>query len=610
MMRGRLRFRALVLHGAVVLCGLGPAFESCMSGFRTAVAQDEAADAICGDCETTRAGPFASLFAQIQSGVGDGETLWHAARDSGFVLTNDSGSDGFQFGFFMEGPLSDPNKTGRGFFQTLNEWDGCHVTSLIFGPAQLPLTAYVNDRAFILRDDATWITWSKKGRWAFIVDGDHVFEHFDSRSSPPHFAGFIRFDLPANLSERLGDFTPPTHWDPTSRTLAIHNPNGTKYYLRFRSPNDSLRFGTALGEYWIDCGNTAVQCYRAFQQTANLNTRLQLGDCQNLAEKVGAQIIHRDVQYNVALDTPAKRAAALNMWRQFTAYEPIDYEKSTVGKQDYEELNLRERIVFLTKAGEKLLFADADVEAPVIETLAMNMVEQLRSMAAETDANAPADSLFPDDSVMIWRQIVGIFGPNESRIVVYAAIKLLLSPSVSDEQKAALCGALGDWGYPSFLACGTKLRNVRKDHLFYDAVLRARWQWLCEPKHVEACLDALRLAQPDGEVESAAVETLIRLDALPQVPERALARWYNRHVTYAPEANLRQGLAVLSVQPTGREFLIRRLRNHSDSQRTRKRVANVLASRARATLETKRFDFMPEGRCREILDLVEPSPAN
>ncbi len=548
---------------------------------------------------------FDPLFSEIRAGLIEGERLWRSVRNCGFTLSSDSGGGGFYFEYIIEGPASD-GQHGRGYGRALNESNAAHTASLWLGRPQLPGIAFIDRSRFFLRDDASW-SYGDSGRWAFIVDRDHQVEHSDSRAAPEGCSKYILFDLVPFLEEAVGEDTPLTHWHPVSRTVTLRKPKGTVFYLRFRSPNDALRYGTVLGELRIECSNSALQCYRAFQQTPNTHARLRLDNPRVLAASVGAKTGERAESIQAGWEMSAKRAAAMKLWAQLTAYEVVDCEPSVL-RGDYQSLGLGERILLLINVAEQLPSREAEKRPAVAELLVVRLTGIIRSMIAKTQEDAPVEYLFPDDSAMIYRETEGMFGSLECGLLVKAAVTLLSSPLVSEEAKTLLCDALGDWGYAPILATRTDLRSIRTDRPFYDAILRSRWQWPCEPPHIQACLDALRLASPGGEIEAAAVETLIRLDALGQVPKAALDRWYAENVVHASGQICRESLSVLTAQPTGRDFVIQRLKNRVDGRHVEKRIAMALAIRLRATLETKRFDFIPKQVCVEILDFFGASP--
>jgi hypothetical protein len=348
-----------------------------------------------------------------------------------------------------------------------------------------------------------------------------------------------------------------------------------------------------------------VECFRMFQQPPCSIARLRLESSADLATALGAVKLSPPRYSSYVLTTPDQRTAALRLWRELTGYEPIDYDDAFHREGTFDSLGLRERTAALVLFGSKAVLEKRDsVKKSLVDDFSKTVTEQLRAMRTHVEDQAEPGSPRIDDPAMVWRRLEAAFGIRESSLMIHLCQRLLEWPLVDDDIKAGLCDALGNCGYPSFAGDGSIFDDVRKN-VFHDATLRSRWQWLGEPRHVAACLDQLATAMPGSETAAAATETLVRLDALPRIPGAVLERWYADRVVQDTASQRRHSLTVLSLQPTGRRYLVERLKSEADSATIREAITAMLAARAVATLATGRFDFMSEERCRELLALSE-----
>jgi hypothetical protein len=119
----------------------------------------------------------------------------------------------------------------------------------------------------------------------------------------------LHFDFSSYLTEGIGDETPQVAWHPTERTMTIRKSTGTRVYARFRSPNDSRRFGTDLGELWGSMSNDTVECFRMFQQPPCSIARFRLESNADLATRLGAVTLSPPRYSGYVLATPDLRIA-------------------------------------------------------------------------------------------------------------------------------------------------------------------------------------------------------------------------------------------------------------------------------------------------------------
>lgn len=573
------------------------------SGPRNADARDIVRDE-AAQGRNDSAPPFQALFSEITCGELQSERLWDAVKDNTFELTSHAVVPGFHFEHTGVAIAPARKETSGFILRRLQEWEGSHVALLGIEPGGLPSLLLCDDQCWTLDNGARWNV-HRDRQWQFVVDARHLSGYFDGDVAPAELSGFVRFDLSSYLHGITRGIVPQTQWHPVSRTLEIRTADETIVQLRFRSPDDSLRYGADLGAIQLTANTNAFECFHAFQQMDNSRTRLQLANGTYLMSKLHARdASSRAPSWTVAsIVGEQERQAARKLREALTSPREIQRPQAFSTNKLHDPQNLRKlAAVLIMHGGDKIFTDDADkVEATIY---ARSVAHQLRAMVASVGVHFADNATFPDDPSMIWREIEATYGPDVSGgFYRGAAVKLVLSPLVLRGTRAELCDAVGDWGYPSFVGDGTLFGELMQDP-FFDAILRSHWQWPCELKHTVACLDALKTSLPGSGKELAAVEALVRLDALAQVPDAGLDRWYTKHVAVASPEERRKTLSVLSAQPSGREFLIRRLQNDSDERQVRQSIAHTLAARARAALKANRFDFITVERCREILDIA------
>ncbi len=110
--------------------------------------------------------------------------------------------------------------------------------------------------------------------------------------------------------------------------------------------------------------------------------------------------------------------------------------------------------------------------------------------------------------------------------------------------------------------------------------------------------------------EFAIVKTLILMDEIESAPAPRVTRWYQRHVTHGTRFEQRDGLRQLTLTPTGREWLRKRLsEDRTDPPEIRTLACSFLRQRAEATMQTQQWDFMSKVECEETMAFLKALPS-
>ncbi len=208
-----------------------------------------------------------------------------------------------------------------------------------------------------------------------------------------------------------------------------------------------------------------------------------------------------------------------------------------------------------------------------------------------------------DDPAMLSRFVEESLTPNGIYGFLIRILPTVMStPNLPLETRASFCDAIGDMGRPPFF--DFEFIQQFPDAKFMEAILFSRWEWDWTAEHSAACLKVLASEPVDSRAAFAAVESLVRMDEVDQVPDPHLLSWYD-HAVCRPDADSNTAIGILSRQPTGRTFLQTRL-GSKDQRKIQTTIRMMLRIRAESTQRTKRWDFMTEAECEQILALPAP----
>ncbi len=208
-----------------------------------------------------------------------------------------------------------------------------------------------------------------------------------------------------------------------------------------------------------------------------------------------------------------------------------------------------------------------------------------------------------DDPVMLCRFSEDGLTPQGSYVLVHEILPRVLSiPHLSMNSRAAFCDVLGDLGRPALF--DFRFLEGLSDATFMEAILFSRWEWDWTAEHSAACLKVLASEPVDSRAAFAAVESLVRMDEVDNVPKSHLLSWYD-HAVCRFGSDFNTAIGILSRQPTGRAFLLTRL-GSKERAKIQTTIHWMLKLRAESTQRTKRWDFMTEAECEQILALPAP----
>jgi hypothetical protein len=498
------------------------------------------------------------------------------------------------------------------FGRYLVEQGRTHRGVLAVGHENLPQWLFLDDNMLLLRENGQWEI-HRGGQWACVIDGSHIPEFFDQNGLPPGIDTLVKYDLWSVLEKLRKSGENGVTWDPASRIAAFRN-NVTERVvkLRFRSPNDSERFGTPLGEVVLIPSRDAVIRFGAFAIGQGRGIRLELPTPQQLANRLGAVEIAGTYSWRLFQPEGVEdRQTAELVWREL-CHLPCVEDRPKVGTDASLPTRFKEELLRLAAYGEseirpQLERAQADGR---LRDFVQHLSQELRiarwSVVRAIAAN-PDDSLV-DDPVMVWRGFELAVMPRFAFVIHSNIVAPLLGSNVVPlDLKASLADAAGNLGPPGWLA--DYVPALGADQRFLEAVLHSRWQWECTRDHEDACLAKLVEAEHGGELERVAIETLLRLNALPRIPQDRYEAWYQSQVVQARDPVRRENLRLLSLQPAGQAFLVERLETRRDPPGTFLAAARVMKTRAEAVQRTQRFDFMTAERCQRVLESVAQVPA-
>lgn len=555
--------------------------------------------------------PFAPLFRRLAQKEEDRGDLLSEILQANYSCRSGDNDRPFQFDFHLLGQRKDQSD-GRAlaFLRCLLQYrQGCGA-SMMIDLDNVPSTLLAHETALELRE-AGWKIMSEDVRFGFVVDDKHSIEHFDAKAAPASIRDYILFDLSSFLRDFLGNTSPQMKWH-VNGVLEIEKRPNARAEVRFRTPNDELRFGTPFAEFRIETNDPFVQSYRGFCHAANPRLWLTVGDRKRIAAQLSElnRPLDQKERYRQFVFVPPDKSAGYLLWREILPCWCEPAEKFSP-RAIRALIDARKSVVTTLLAAEKVLarpsgregiavddLLDANLLASLVSTCLVHCREALQMHLAPGD-------LPTDDPIMIARELESTIGPWEyEALCVSVPQRLLRSSKLDREQRIGLVHALGVAGTSSksfeFLLIGDRL------DLFEQAVLRSHWQLPFDSRHIEACVAVISEKGLQATREACAVETLVRLNSVDRVPDAMLRRWFTERILESP-ANDRH-LAAVTACSSGRAFLVRwceSVRNDRRYDDARNAAVQVLQSRLRATLTCQRYDFMSKEECRQVRTFLE-----
>ncbi len=425
--------------------------------------------------------------------------------------------------------------------------------------------------------------------------------------------------VPINGMMRIESPISTISWDRRSRCYVRNTQGKVSCRVSFRTPSDSERW---------NCSWQSVSAWKLGRCNSEVRKIMIGDDCEHRLRDVSSDWFEEWIEANQAL---AELRQVMSIWARVTYQDDVRKHSAWLPDRDV-RLGLDDMyacaVIFERNEGEE------DYVAPVRTTVArfFGHVHMLIPVWMNSELSPPRSlkdvqhaPLSMDDPAMRYWRAALIVGPHQLTVLNEFLRKFVLrNQSLPLEIRLAVCDTLGDLGSPATLF---ESLGLIEDRLLCEAVLFSRWQYPLEDRHVEACVDFLNLTEHNRHSDGVLVESLVRMDELGRVPPAALDDWWTQEAILKssgvhsvrtndpkasaldqafPHAEVWDTVCITSRTPSGRGFLIRRL-GTKDPLLLRTAIHHCLRLRAEATLRTKRWDFMTEAECQQILSLPAPS---
>ncbi len=231
-----------------------------------------------------------------------------------------------------------------------------------------------------------------------------------------------------------------------------------------------------------------------------------------------------------------------------------------------------------------------------------NTIDVLRQLSLQSYMQEPNQFIAIQDQFMRWKYLESCYGATKiCKFYDEIITTFLLSKKLDNERLCFLTDAIADLGYPRHAANGGKTIDARKKNLLVESMFSARWSiygWTKE--HLELCMKADGLKSNSLALSNVFVENLIRMDATNKVQPKKMQAWFQSEIIQTTERERIMNLSILSLQPSGRDYLLKRLDEGIADKVLYKEIVKHLNARVDATVQTKRYDFMSQAECNRI----------
>ena len=417
---------------------------------------------------------------------------------------------------------------------------------------------------------------------------------------------------PLNVMMALGDDKQPVCWDSRVRNYYRRTKKGGFCRVSLRTPSDCERWNCGWQNLSIWSRDRCLSEIRRVVVGSDKEQRLQNSPGTWFNEWIQE---HANQPQSIQRESLFGRITYQEEVRKHAAWLPIDATLRGHAEM-LQAANLQEGNEELVRKSVDRFFTHVQAQIPVWMTRA--------TLIPFTLAEVESASLSMDDPAMrYWRSEL-IAGPSRVAYLNEFVRKIVLrNKSIPLETRLAVCNTLGNMGRPAILF---EPLALIEDRLLCEAVLFSRWQYPLLDEHVEACLASLNSSEPNRRSDSILVESLVRMDELNRIPEPRREEWWNLQVVSksrgknfehtedpaAPRRDARfhhleawETICMTSRTPSVREFLRKRL-DTNDPQLVKRAIYHCLRLRAESTVRTKRWDFMTEAECDNILALPAP----
>lgn len=532
-----------------------------------------------------------SLRELVFAATTDESSCFESLIHNGFRL--DSLEEGQFFGFESYGiPVAAlQDKEGPAAQRVMLESDGDLQSLVSFGPTYLPECVISNSDMFLWGRDTAWRRLGTK--WAYVVDRSHFSNFMDEEKRHRVPQGSVFFDLGEFLAGAMGQELPKVTWCTSTRSMELSKKvSGTRFWLRFRSPNDAERFGCSLREIFVRDRNGNAMRWFSFLTGYQGPLRQNLRQMPRVAETVRQG------------GTKGLRES----WQLLSGFKQDDVARGAVDR-----VALRDDCERVAGDFERLQSEppqNPTVERQVVGESFTRLVAQLRKAQAEileTHAQEdPTSDCLVDDPVIRWRAVEVVLGPDVAGALRNGVFMSAKRDVIDTEWLIRLCDELGSLGLPPEQADPTGIRTDPALH-FIAAILNSHWQIEVTPSEVEACVVKVGKVAEGSVVSRIAIETMIRIDEIEKIPEEKLAAWFQSEVIRGDRGTRTRAFRILSLTPNAQRYLMQRAADQSLDASVRAAIVEMLAYRAEATVRTKRFDFLSEADCQKILAMKRTS---
>ncbi len=103
---------------------------------------------------------------------------------------------------------------------------------------------------------------------------------------------------------------------------------------------------------------------------------------------------------------------------------------------------------------------------------------------------------------------------------------------------------------------------------------------------------------------NAIVEILMIMDEVKEIHDNTLTIWFKTKVADTSKNKRFMNLSTLTLQPSGRQYLLNKLEQEDLGAGLRNDIIKHLEARLEATVKTKRYDFMSKRECDRIKKVI------
>lgn len=489
--------------------------------------------------------------------------------------------------------------------RSLHQWENDGRGMVLLNQYGAAYLGIFDELAFAMGRNGLWK--QTPGYWSLQSDGQvPLGKCLVVGSQPSEQNAQVLFDLPALTRRHLSSSTNEGIWSKECSSLVIMDPNDNLMRIRLRTPNDTLRFGTDLSEVAIhdQAANTTFGWTRFGCQQASSDMFFRL----KRPEAIARELDETCLPFNDEFD-----------WSELRSFDIPSSENSqhfcrVIGLSDaprYQET--KDWRAYYDQADTRLKFLLAGLYAKEIWNLeeldgysrCVSETYSLLSWVIDYRYISRGEILGVDDEAILWKDAEKLTSAIEMWRMVTNAKALAAVEGLGHGQRIGVLAKLAELGHPPFDGNGHEFSSEFEDP-FVEAVFRARWQWPCQEKHVNACLDVLRIYKSETLQSQVATDTLVRLDMIDSIPQREWGIWFNDHIVNAEsKAHCMRHLTLLSSHESGQEVLMYRLAHMKDPEHIVERIKEVLQERLNSVRQTSRYDFMSKEVCDKVSVLLK-----